>query len=429
MAAASSVPSRGVALDLYADRSLLMARPGDLVCLHVPPELSYLEYLQDLGIGPHTRDILVCPDLEPLSKLPLPVKLVRDAATWDRLTTQLSQCQHLTIQPYITTRFEQQLAESLQQYLSGNVLLMGGNSELIEHFDQKQHVRALAQELQLPIAPGEAVDVAQGAGWMELSRAIATHMQSTGKVIVRGASGNAGSSVAVIHHAHEIESTAEQLQQRDNNHVYLVEAMLNVVSSPNIGMYIDPHTREIYCYSCTEQQLNDRMEHLGNSYPLRNGLLSQMIADATKFTAHLRDGGVTGHVGFDFCEHTSAVGRSSYIFAELNPRLNGATYSQALFDTLQLVQVGSGGLPLTTYFCTFGVVQQSNYAAVERAVSDLLFTPGADMGLLPMYLAYLPQGQCGFMLVANHAEGLAELHARLMERVAPSAERHATLAA
>ena len=107
-----------------------------------------------------------------------------------------------------------------------------------------------------------------------------------------------------------------------------------MTSSPNLGVFIDPRTRDISCFSCTEQLFAPKLIHSGNRYPATAQSLPEMISVAEQFTRHFRDCGVTGHLGFDFCEHTSPIGGPGYILAEINPRLNGATYCQALFNAL-----------------------------------------------------------------------------------------------
>ena len=125
--------------------------------------------------------------------------------------------------------------------------------------------------------------------------------------------------------------------------------MLEVTSSPNLGMFIDPRTRDISCFSCTEQLFESRLIHSGNRYPAAARSLPAMISAAEQFTRHFRDCGVTGHLGFDFCEHTSPSGGPGYILAEINPRLNGATYCQALFNALNRRRMHSDMPPLGAY--------------------------------------------------------------------------------
>src|SRR5262249_28756425 len=151
--------------------------------------------------------------------------------------------------------------------------------------------------------------------------------------------GNNGCSVQVVNGAHEVTRCVERIKQSDRNRIFLVDAMFEVTSSPNVGMFIDPRTRDISCFSCTEQIFGKGLDHTGNRYPLKDSRqLSAMIAAAERFAISLRGLGVTGYLGFDFCEYKLPAGGSSFLLAEINPRINGATYCQALFAALNRAQ-------------------------------------------------------------------------------------------
>ena len=426
MACVSSVHNRRVDLTLYTERSLLMATSGDIVCLHHRPDPDYLLYLNQLGIGPHLADCIVCPDLDADSKLPLPEKLAANRACWQQFCERLAGAEEILLDTYITTRFEQEFADRLQACLPGIVALTGGPCEVVEQFDQKHRVREAALELGVPVAPGEVSEVNCAADWFGLASAIRRHMVHTGKVIVRGTSGNSGSSVHLINDAQEVVRGLERIEQSDPNTIFLVEALVEVTSSPNIGMRIDPATREIDCVSCTEQVLAAGLSHAGNRYPISSAeRLPAMLRAADRFSRFLSDRGLIGHIGFDFCVHDSPIAGPGYLLAEINPRLNGATYFQTLYEALGQIQATHGRPPLGAFHSVTMPTQIDNFAALRRELGDLLYVPGCEQGVVPLNLGFLAQGKCCLSMVGRHSHGLCELHERLKSLLQPSLLRRA----
>jgi hypothetical protein len=426
MACASSVPWRGFELAPYSERSLLFAKPDDLVYLHALPDPKYVAYLNELGIGPRKADVIACPDSPKTAEWPLVEKIAEDEFLWRELVETLRSADEVVLQPYMTTRFESEFVRRLRHSLPGTVQLIGGDSAVIEHFDQKHRARAVAAELGIPVAPGEVMEVAKSADWFGVASAIRRQLTHTGRVIVRGALGSNGSSVQVVSGSDEVTPCIERLQQTDANRLFLVEAMFEVTSSPNVGMFIHPRTRDVSCFSCTEQVLGKGLAHAGNRYPpIDSGQLPAMIAAAERFAVYLRDQGVTGHLGFDFCEYKSHAGGSFFLLAELNPRINGATYCQTLFAALNQIQQIQGGPSLGTFHALKMCTSLSSFASLENALGELLFRPGQQQGIVPVGLGALSEGKCGIVMVANQAEGLEELHPRVAATLQPAVKQRA----
>ena len=117
--------------------------------------------------------------------------------------------------------------------------------------------------------------------------------------------------------------------------MFLVESYYELEASPNVSMFIDPRTGDITCLSVSDQVLDPQLRHLGNRYPSRATLVDQMVAAARRFCVWLRDRRITGHQGFDFCEYREpASGQRKMFFAELNPRVTGATYPTQVLKRL-----------------------------------------------------------------------------------------------
>ena len=54
--------------DRYPERALLLAEPGDLVCVGAPVDPEYLEFLAGLGLGPRPEDVIVAEGTGPLAE-------------------------------------------------------------------------------------------------------------------------------------------------------------------------------------------------------------------------------------------------------------------------------------------------------------------------------------------------------------------------
>jgi len=107
--------------------------------------------------------------------------------------------------------------------------------------------------------------------------------------------------------------------------------MLEVIVSPNILMNVEPGKGKISCVSITDQLLSDNLTHEGNVYPSSAKTLKSMINSAQTMSKWLRNEGYGGLVGFDFGEYSNTkTGELEHFLAEINPRVNAATYPKSL---------------------------------------------------------------------------------------------------
>jgi hypothetical protein len=116
----------------------------------------------------------------------------------------------------------------------------------------------------------------------------------------------------------------------------------------------------------------------------------------------LRDGGYAGLVGFDFVEYTNEQGRSKALLAELNPRVNGATYPLCLSERLRIAPAFVSGCIRT------GV---GTFADLKHDLNDLLLAPGRQNGLVPYATGCLQYGRCSMIAFGSTADEATELFA------------------
>jgi hypothetical protein len=233
-----------------------------------------------------------------------------------------------------------------------------------------------------------------------LCRAIERQMGTTGRVIVRGTSGAAGSATFVVKQTEEIGELAERLAGRRDNRIYLVESMTEVAVSPNVQLRVDQESRAIVCDGVTDQRLDRDLVHAGNLFPSCARRLGDMIGWARTMAEWLRDRGFVGFVGFDFVEYACPGGERRAFLAEVNPRINGATYPLRLAARLNDTQ-REAGLPEARGFVS-GVVETEacSFAELRDLWEGDLFSRSRGTGLIPYITGLLPYGKVGLVALA-----------------------------
>jgi hypothetical protein len=389
-------------LEVDDQRALLVARQQDIVCTLNPIEAAYLDYLEENEIGPARKHIITVP--ADVNGLRLPDRLASNPEALRRLAALIPRDTDAVLEPYIATTAEFSLAQALSMVLRREVPVLGGSADVVERANRKHEVRALAQELGIPIADGEVV-VLGGSQDDELvdseplKPAIVRHLQPTGRVILRGSRGVAGSAVRTVEAtAESIHAALDWAAKRGHDRTYLVEVMMPLTVSPNIQMYIDE--TGIHCVGASDQLMNGTIMHDGNVYPTHARTINEMMAYADTLSNWLRVRGYTGLVGYDFCEHEDAqTGESKAFLAEINPRTNGSTYPLVLARLLNLDNAGIGGF-------IYGRIRTAarSFAELADRHGGLLLDRQTCRGAVPYNVGYLPQGNCHMVVFEQSRE-------------------------
>lgn len=396
----------------YAERALILARRGDLVCVNDEIEPAYLEYLAELGIGPAPANIIVAGRSAEADEIgPLPARVLGDGGTLDRMASLMRSRGTVAIHPFMATSHQLELARGLSERLGHAVPVIGGDPDLVAYADGKNHIRQAAIELGIPVAPGEVIDlgIPSARDGSRLRAVLTRHLRHTGRIIVRGANGAAGTSTYCAR-AGEIEQLTALLLQRSDNQVYLVEAMVDATASPNVQMHIDSDGC-IECVGVTDQRLDSSVAHLGNVAPSKARCLTKIVAWAHCLSEWLRNAGYVGIAGFDFVEYTGTRGEPRALLAELNPRVNGGTYPLAVLEQFEETGAFVSGI-VTTDLETF--------TELRGMLSELLFTRERGEGVLPYATGTLRYGSCPAIALAATREQAAELYAEAELRMAAS---------
>lgn len=403
--------------DKYAERALLLARPDDLVCVLEKVDEQYLQYLSQLGIGPHAGSVIVASaDSQLPPELSLSAALGSNAAALFPAQKLAARGKRVVLHPYLVSPGKFTLAEILRALLQREVEVLGGNWPLINYMNAKHHVRTLALELGVPVPEGELVQLESPDGNLAnltaFSVAVGRHLPKTGKVVVKGARGSSGVAIAVIDEkAENAQKLLFAMMERMKNTTYLVEVMLEIVTSPNILVYIEPLTGEMSCVSVTDQILSRDLVHEGNIYPSQSKTLAAMLDSAWRIARWLRARGYCGFVGFDFGEYVhQETRRLEHFLAEVNPRMNAAAYPKFLMEYLNRGQAQRGD-PLIEAFLSANITTiAKSFAEFVTLYGHLLFDAKAGKGLIPYNVGCLEKGRCSVVLFGKSRTEVIEMY-------------------
>ena len=399
----------------YAERALLLAEHDDIVCLPREIDPEYIAYLAEIGVGPAPGNLLVASrfgDGNPEG--PLWRAILDSDEALRALGCSITGHGSARIQPFIASTGQFTLAAALEQRSGMPVQVHGGDPAVVAYADCKHHIRAKALELGIPVAPGEIVELSCDASRADpatlLRRAMERQIQLTGRVIVRGASGAAGSATFSAEDDLQIRELADRLVASNENRIFLVESMVDVTVSPNVQMYIDAEVRGIRCGGMTDQRWERPLIHGGNVFPSSARRSTEMLGWARTLAEWLNTVSYVGVAGFDFVEYEDAQGEPRAFLAEVNPRTNGATYPMRLRRRLNVTQREAGFPEIRAFVSGMIEIEARTFSELRESWCDHLFCPYTGSGLVPYVTGLLPYGKCGVVALAATREEAEDLY-------------------
>lgn len=395
----------------YGERALLLASPGDVVCVASAVDERYLSFLDSLEIGPRREDIVVIEGVEPGAGIS--TRLTRDPDSMDLVARRLGGSGPLVVYPFFATADAFAVGRALRTRLSRSVRVAGGPPELVRRLHDKVVARALAESLGISVAPGEVVRIVPSEDGTRrdlsgLRRAIERWSSASGHVIVRGSSSSSGSSTFTSRSG-DFDAMIGAVGERTDNSVYLVEPLFEASSSPNVEVVVEPGVSVAGRVGVTDQVLDTDLVYKGSIHPSQARRAPQMIEDSLEIVAWMRQRGFTGRVGFDFVEHAGKGGRAEHFLAEINPRINGASYPLALAGRL----AGFAGRLAATgpaAFLTGNVrVRTRDFGELELLSRSLLYDPARVEGIVPYSVGALSFGKVGIACLGSSREAVEGL--------------------
>jgi hypothetical protein len=273
--------------------------------------------------------------------------------------------------------------------------------------------RALA--LGIPVAEGEVAVLAHAGGRRRgdlgpVRSAIERQLGRTGRVIVRGSSGASGSSTFLVGRGgDDTDGVLRRLALHTDNRFYLVEALVEATASPNLMLDLPADGGPIRPAEVSDQRWGRALVHDGNQSPSGARLVEAMEGWSRMLAAWLRREGYVGPVGFDFVEHRDRrTGGPAAFLAEVNPRVNGATYPLAVKGRLA---------PRAAFVSGTMRTGAEGFAEVRTALGALLFDPARASGAVPYATGGLGAGRCAVMALADSRLRAAELYGAARARL------------
>jgi hypothetical protein len=394
---AATVPG----IEKYPERALLIARPDDIVCVAGIVDKDYLQFLSSLGIGPRNGNVLVgSKNVHRDSNVSLSDLIMRNDDALLRIKNLIKRDKQIVLNPFIVTLKEFKLAATMERLLDNNVHLLGGNSFIVDYANRKHNIRAKAIELGIRVPDGETVDLELGQNGKPydltpIQVAINKYIHKTGKVIIKGSYGASGFSIIIVESSPEsVNNALSKIANSAGNSIYIVEEMLEVTFSPNILMHIKPDCGRISCVCVTDQLLSDDLIHQGNAYPSSARTLPDMINSAQGVSKWLQGKGYSGLVGFDFGEYSVPGTREiKHFLAEINPRINAATYPKSLMEHLNRKQRQKGAPYIEAFVSANIKTNARSFAELHESYGHLFFKPEIGKGLVPYNVGCLENGK------------------------------------
>ena len=406
-------------LDWLPERALVMAGAGDLVCLPCPVDEDLLGFLNGLGVGPGPGGIIVPSPVTSTAADPsLVTRLGADRALLERVAGMMPPGGVLQLHPYASTSEVRALAGAFEAAGVHRVRVLGGAPEAAERADRKHTVRARALALGVPVAEGEVVELPFAGGRRRrdlepVRAAVQRQMRHTGRVIVRGSEGVAGSSTFVVGRGgDDTDGLLRRLGALRDNRIYLVEAMVDLIASPNLRLKVSEEGA-VSGVVATDQRWEGLLVHGGNIYPSGSRLVEVMESWARTMAAWLHAEGFAGDLGLDFVEHRNPrTGMPDVFLAEVNPRVNGAHYPLALRERINTVRAASGSAPVEAFASGLLETHARTFPDLCEALGPLLFSHESGRGIVPYAAGPLAEGGCAAVALAPSSVEAMELYAR-----------------
>ena len=312
------------------------------------------------------------------------------------------------------------LSQDLERILNKKVFIDGGDPETVEYVNLKHNSKAEAAELCLPVPQGETVRLSVDKNGRpndlhKLEEIIRKTFRITGKVIVKGTYGSSGSSIEIIpDDGGPLREALERISKRNDNHIYLVEPMLEIVNSTNIIFHVERDGGRLRCVSATDQVLNEKLEYKGSIFPPNAQTIEDMIRSGEKLAGWLQSKRYIGLVGFDFGEYIdSNDGKTKYFFAEINPRVNASAYPKALMENLNLEQKKHRNPEIEAFLSVKVETDIESFVMLREKIGPYFFCPETGKGLVPYNIGRLENGMFNAIFLGKSISEVSSMHGLL----------------
>lgn len=401
----------------FDQRALLLARPDDIVCVRGTVDETYVEFLSQLGLGPKRDHIVELGVSAGDEETMLPDLLRRNSEALESICQRIPSKNRVVLNPYSVAKVEFVVAAELEKRLEKPVHVLGGNPEIVAYANLKHLVHAKAHERGIPVAPGEVVELpgllnGNSRDLAYLQGAIGRYVHQTGRVIIRGTDGTAGSAIATVGNDSESQRRGlSALCRGPVSKVYLVQVMYKIVTSPNLQLFVEPDSGAISCVSVTDQRLDNNLKHKGNVAPSSVTTLTDMSHSAEMLARWLQTKGFTGLVGFDFVEYVHPQsGKRRHILAEINARTNAATYPKFLVEHLNARQTHSRNPYIGAFLSATITTRARSFSELRKLYGHFFFNHQTGRGAIPFNTGCLEEGRCSMAFLGGSRSEVEQMY-------------------
>ncbi|MHA2296520.1 MAG: ATP-grasp domain-containing protein [Candidatus Hodarchaeales archaeon] len=288
------------------ERTIPIARTEDVVITKNHPESSYLQWLENVGLG--SKKIIV---LNGNKTETLPERIMKNGMKKHLNSLLGNKKKKVVISPYYGGPLEYQASNYLE-------LEMYAETKLVKKYDSKINFKNKCRKIGVPVIEDELFTFESKHRMKELVETIKDKLDETGKAIVKGEFGASASTTYLFDGMKTslIEEIAANSKQGDR---YSVESFYNTLSNPSSVWFVSKD-RKIVHLKTSNQLLDNGTSHAGNEFPVEFD--EELIQKITyKIAKNLCQEGFIGPFGIDYLETKKGMFAS-----ECNPRVTGAMY-------------------------------------------------------------------------------------------------------
>ncbi|MFP4027282.1 MAG: hypothetical protein ACLFWL_05780 [Candidatus Brocadiia bacterium] len=406
----------------FDQRALLLAREGDIICLGTHPDPHFLDYLKEFDFGPDNENILVLnKGTHQKTGKDLAAELLSNPGCLERLFRCLQGTTKAEICPYFPAESHFELAQLLRDTGGISASVQAARPEVARTAADKSVVRKAARDMQVPLAPGAIVRTSpEKIG--PLNEAVHEMARQTGRVLLRGTIGAGGSTTFLLEeNIPDLQKVISKAKQTPD--AWLVDVHYKIRCSPNIEFFLNQKSGKATCVGVTDQRFDDKLNHLGNAWPSRAHTMPDMVKAGARMADWYLNMGGKGLVGMDFVEYENPkTGQIQFLLAELNPRINAATYPLAIVERLNHHRKNQGLHPIKTFFSGHIATGCKDFNDLRKRIETVLYRPNSQSGLFPYNTGALFDGHFGAVICAtDRKEGEAILK-ETVQRAKPMSE-------
>lgn len=304
-----------------AARGLFLTRPnsGDICVLREDYDRAHIEWLWEVGLGPHPTQIHFVGTDESDSKLLSSSSTLSDVGG--------NRSSSMCVVPFYVGPDEERLADQMRAKK-----LFGSAESIGMFFNDKVSNKSICSQVGLPTVAGFTTDSSQS---LEEKVAAALDMlELAGDIIIRTSQGSGGGGIVIVRgkDPNPEEKIVSFFKNTDQSAIFLVEEFLSVTDSLNIQFGVS--SSNLTFIGMSAQLLAEGIKHEGNwgGYGFLGSRIPEKFLDAVDGASRLarkgQDMGYEGILGFDFI-----VTESGETFCiETNARINGSTIAYQIVD-------------------------------------------------------------------------------------------------